>query len=85
MTPDHPDHWAGNRALRVVPEPDPTVERARERERTDLESIAAWIASLTYGDMKKLAAGILAKDDEAETIVLADRLHVWADKTRVPV
>ena len=50
---------------------------------TDLQRIAVLVGSLTYGDMKTLASGILGKDDQAEIIVLADRLHAWAEKTKV--
>lgn len=50
---------------------------------TDLQRIAALVAALTYGDMKALASGVLGKDDQAEIIVLADRLHAWADATMV--
>lgn len=58
-------------------------QQAPPAERTDLEQIALWIVHLTYADMKALAGGILDKDDQAETIVLADKLHAWASKQRV--
>ncbi len=51
---------------------------------TQTESIARRLKVLPYGKMKVLAAGVLGKDDQAEIIVLADRLHAWAEKAKVP-
>lgn len=49
-----------------------------------LQRIAREVAALTYGDMKELAKGILAKDDHSDVIALADQLHLWSQRARAP-
>jgi hypothetical protein len=63
-----------------------TQEHYRD-ETTPLESVAAMISCLTYGDMKQLADEVathLEGNSADKLFTLADALHKWAQKKTEP-
>lgn len=88
---DHPTEFAPprHRLPRLVPsdeEISEVVGRPIESVLADgdLQRIAALGHSLTYGDMKAWAAGVLGTDATAEQIIqLADKFYDWCGKTKV--
>jgi hypothetical protein len=84
--PTHPDAWGlkpGNnkQTFKVVHPPTEAEMQQLGRAPTDVEAVAGWLSLLRYGDMKKVAAGILGADAKPEEIgTLADKIHEWSEK-----